>query len=694
GDDVVFAGLGDDIVLGGDGNDALLGEGGNDVLFGGAGNDMLSGGDGNNVLSGDAGDDQVYGGTGNDALFGGTGNDELSGMEGYDRLDGGAGNDLLDGGAQDDALFGGAGDDILIGGAGNDTLDGGTGNDTYVFARGAGQDTVSNVDTTAGNLDTIKFGADILASDVKVTRDVNNLYLSINGTTDKITLSDWFVSDANKVEQAVFADGTVWDLSARAVVLSVPTEGDDFLVGTAGDDFIQGLGGNDTLAGLAGNDYLQGGSGNDTYLFGRGAGQDAVYEYDATAGNVDTIQIAADVAPADVKVTRDAENLYLSITGSTDKMTVLGWFSSDAGKVEQVRFADGTIWDVTTLAIKAADVTLTANGSNNTIVGTAANDTLVGNASNNLLDGSAGADTMIGGAGDDTYVVDNAGDLVIENPNAGNDSVHASIGYTLTSNVENLTLTGRADLSGSGNTLDNFITGNFGNNLLDGGYGADTLNGGLGDDTYVVDNVGDRVIESLNAGNDTVLSGIDYRLNADVENLTLTGNTNTSATGNALDNVITGNSGNNMLDGGAGADIMQGGFGNDTYLVDNAGDMVIEAANAGLDTVQVGFDYALNDNVESLVLTGAGNLNGTGNALDNLLAGNAGNNILDGGLGQDLMQGGLGDDTYVVDNVGDIVVEGLNAGIDTVESSITYTLTDNVENLTLTGSADINGTGN
>ena len=413
GDDVIFGGLGNDFIGGGDGHDAIMGEQGNDIIFGGAGNDYVSGGEGSDVVAAGAGDDQVIGESGNDALFGEDGNDQLAGMEGYDRLNGGAGDDLLDGGVQDDTLFGGDGNDTLVGGTGDDSMDGGAGNDTYVIARGVGQDTVIDEDATAGNLDTVQFGATILASDVAVSRDLKNLYLSITGTTDKVTLTNWFVSDASKVEQATFADGTVWDLTEKAAALSIPTEGDDFLVGTTGDDMLDALGGNDTLAGLSGSDYLQGGTGNDTYLFGRGAGVDYVYEYDSTANNIDTIQIDAEVSSADVKVSRDADNLTLNINGTEDKLTLLGWFSSDASKVEQVRFADGSVWDMAALATKAADTVLSAGGGNSMIVGTPLGDTLVGNASNNLLDGGGGADTMIGGAGDDTYVVDNAGDLVI-----------------------------------------------------------------------------------------------------------------------------------------------------------------------------------------------------------------------------------------------------------------------------------------
>ena len=148
---------------------------------------------------------------------------------------------------------------------------------------------------------------------------------------------------------------------------------------------------------------------------------------------------------------------------------------------------------------------------------------------------------------------------------------------------------------------------------------------------------------------------------------------------------------------------MTGLAGNDTYTVNDAGDLVIEALNQGTDTVQASISYTLTDNVENLTLTGTANLNGTGNNLNNILTGNSGNNILtglagndslDGKAGADTMIGGLGNDTYTVDNTGDIVTENLNEGTDTVQASISYTLTDNVENLTLTGTANLNGTGN
>lgn len=142
--------------------------------------------------------------------------------------------------------------------------------------------------------------------------------------------------------------------------------------------------------------------------------------------------------------------------------------------------------------------------------------------------------------------------------------------------------------------------------------------------------------------------------------------------------------GNDTLDGGAGNDTMAGGMGDDTYLVDNAGDVVSEAAGAGMDLVQSSVTHTLAANVENLTLTGAAAINATGNALALMLTGNSGNNALSGAAGNDTMIGGAGNDTYVVDAAGDVVVENADEGTDLVQSSVTYTLSGNVENLTLT----------
>ena len=117
-----------------------------------------------------------------------------------------------------------------------------------------------------------------------------------------------------------------------------------------------------------------------------------------------------------------------------------------------------------------------------------------------MLDGGAGADTMSGGAGNDTYVVDNTGDTVIEAPDDGTDTVLASVNYTLAAKVENLILTGAADINGTGNAARQHASPAIpANNVLDGGAGADTMTGGAGNDTYMVDNAGDVVTESAAA---------------------------------------------------------------------------------------------------------------------------------------------------------------------------------------------------
>ncbi len=160
----------------------------------------------------------------------------------------------------------------------------------------------------------------------------------------------------------------------------------------------------------------------------------------------------------------------------------------------------------------------------------------------------------------------------------------------------------------------------------------------------MVDNAGDVVTEALSAGTDRVTSSVSYALGVNVENLTLTGTGTINATGNTLVNTLTGNSGNNVLNGGGGADALIGGLGNDIYVVDNAGDVVTEALNAGTDRVSSSVSHALGANVENLTLAGAGTINGTGNTLNNVIVGTTGNNVLNGGAGNDTLNGGSGND--------------------------------------------------
>jgi serralysin len=407
--------------------------------------------------------------------------------------------------------------------------------------------------------------------------------------------------------------------------------------GNSLDNTLTGNSGNNILDGRAGADTMMGGLGDDTYHVDNTG--DVITE--KTNEGLDTV-----LASLTHVLSANIENLTLTGVG---------------------------------------DINGTGNGLANS---------LTGNAGSNILNGAAGADTMFGGAGNDTYFVDNAGDVVTEWSGGGTDQVYASVNHALSSNVENLTLTGGANINATGNWAANVISGNSGNNVLDGGTDADRLAGGAGNDTYYVDNAGDNIIENAGEGTDSVFSSVSLTLGANVENLTLTGSWSLSATGNGLANNLTGNAGANILNGLGGADTMAGGAGNDTYHVDNAGDIVNDWSNAGTDAVYSTVSYALLTHVESLTLTGSANINATGNWLSNSLAGNTGDNIFDGGSGADTMSGDSGNDTYHVDNAGDVVVEWWNRGVDTVFASVSYTLAANVENLTLTNVWSLNATGN
>lgn len=400
----------------------------------------------------------------------------------------------------------------------------------------------------------------------------------------------------------------------------------------------------------------------------------------------------------------------IAATGSTQLVAAYryddvidgGDVGAQAARYQLVRTSTGDSGNDTVNGDDAVDI-INGGDGNNRLSGGGNNDSLFSGTGSDRLDGGTGADKMAGGAGNDTYVVDNAGDVITELANEGTDTVESSITHTLSAHVERLMLTGSGNLNGTGNELDNQLFGNDGDNqlsglagsdYLDGKLGADRMIGGAGDDTYVVDNIGDRVVELSNGGNDIVRSSISFKLPANVENLLLTGTGDINATGNDLDNTLTGNSGNNVLNGGIGADTMKGADGDDTYVVDDPGDVVVEGVEHGIDTVRASVDFILANNIENLTLTGTDGLNGTGNGRANTLTGNAGNNKLDGGLGADRMVGGKGDDTYVVDNLGDTVVEGVGQGTDAVIAKVSFTLANNVENLTLTGTGPITGTGN
>jgi Ca2+-binding RTX toxin-like protein len=628
--------------VGGSGNDTLTGGGGADVLNGGLGADALSGGAGNDTYIVDNTGDKVTegGSAGTDTVYSSISYTLGSNLENL-VLTGtadinGTGNTLnntLTGNSGVNGLNGGTGNDILDGGAGADRLSGGSGNDTY-YVDNAG-DVITEGAGSNNGFD------QVFSSAAAYTLAANVEKLTLIGTAD-------IAGTGNALDNA--------------------------LLGNAGINALSGGTGNDKLDGGLGADQMTGGTGNDTY-------------YVDNVG--DTVTEGANAGTDLVYSTAAA----FTLGSNVEKLTLTG----------------------------TADIDGTGNTLANTLTGNSGANILDGGGGNDTLDGGAGADQMIGGTGNDTFVVDNIGDTVVEGLNAGTDTVKSGIDYTLAANVENLTLTGTADIDGSGNELSNAITGNAGantltgnggNDTLNGGAGADQMIGGAGNDTYSVDDIGDSVTETLNGGTDAVKSSIGYALGDNVENLTLIGTDDIDGTGNSLDNTLTGNAGVNALDGGdgndtlnggAGADHLTGGAGNDTYVVDNSGDTVTEAADGGTDIVQSSVSHTLGDNVEKLVLLGSASIDGTGNGLDNTLTGNTGSNNLDGGDGNDTLNGGTGadhltggagNDTYVVDNVGDTVSEAPNAGTDLVQSAISYSLGDNIEKLTLTGTGGLKATGN
>lgn len=212
------------------------------------------------------------------------------------------------------------------------------------------------------------------------------------------------------------------------------------------------------------------------------------------------------------------------------------------------------------------------------IAGGDGNDAIYGGKEDNIISGGDGDDFMAGGGGNDTYYVSSAGDRIVEASGQGVDSVVSDVSFVLPENFENLDLwgvgNGRANLNGTGNSLDNILIGNPGNNRLDGkagndrldgDLGADQLIGGSGNDTYVVDDVGDMVVEAVNGGTDRVISSIGFSLArlGNVEHLRLSGSASIDATGNSLANVLEGNTGSNTLRGNSGNDTLNGAAGSD-----------------------------------------------------------------------------------------------------------------------------------
>jgi Ca2+-binding RTX toxin-like protein len=486
------------------------------------------------------------------------------------------------------------------------------------------------------------------------------------------------------------------------------TNGNDNLIGTSANDTLNGFSGNDTLNGDAGIDTLIGGLGNDIYVVdtttdiiteGANAGTDTIQSsvtYTiASLTNVENLTLTGTAISGTGNVLNNiitGNNANNTLNGGAGKDTLIGGAGDDTYIVDStdiiteganggtdtiqssLTYTIANLTNVENLTLTGTAISGTGNAGDNILTGNSANNILNGGSGNDNLNGGAGKDTLIGGAGNDTYIVDST-DIISEGANGGTDTIESSVTYTIANltNVENLTLTGTA-ISGTGNVFNNILTGNSANNILNGGSGNDNLNGGAGkdtliggagNDTYIVDST-DIISEGANGGTDTIESSVTYTIATliNIENLTLTGTADINGTGNVLSNIITGNIANNILDGGAGNDNLNGGAGNDNlnggagndiliggadddiYVVDSTTDTITEDVEGGTDTIESSFTYTIEDiaNVENLTLTGTADIDGTGNAENNVITGNIANNTLNGGDGDDILDGGDGDD--------------------------------------------------
>lgn len=592
----VFAAGGDDLIEvvsagyggssrtlnGGAGNDVLHGASTDDWLDGGRGADIMAGGQGDDTYSVDNARDSIvelaYGGTDtvrSTSTFRLDENFENLTLTGKAKIDA-HGNDVanvLVGNAASNVLKGYNGDDRLDGAGGADVMEGGAGRDTYVVDHKKDRivETGSDTDTVEAEIN-FKLGRRLenltLLDGVK-TGTGNNLSNTLRGNDGKNVLNgkggydtfyggpgnDIYIFDHTS-DRATEYDGEGRDTVKSSVTVTLGsyievlklTGGDDVNgTGNTLDNVLIGNGGANTLDGRDGADRLIGKGGDDIYVIS--SLEDKIVE--KSRGGTDTVRTSLD----GYRLAANLENLDLS-SGYYDSEDRSGTGNSGANVITGTR----------------GDNTLSGLGGNDTLVGNEGDDVLKGGGGGDRLDGGAGDDRMIGGGGNDTYVVDSLGDRIVEGRGKDVDTVISSVSFILDKNLENLTLSGSGNLDGQGNAKKNVIYGNSGANNIDGGGGADIMAGGAGNDTYVVDNAGDVVLEAPGGGEDLIRSSLSTVLSFSVENLTLTGVGNLSATGNSLDNKIIGNSGNNRIEGGFGSDELTGRAGADRFIWRRADD--------------------------------------------------------------------------------------------------------------------------
>ncbi len=553
------------------------------------------------------------------ALYAGTKDD--------DRLEGTVKGELITGQGGNDWIDGKGGDDTIDGGAGDDAINGGLGNDTYLFGKGDGHDDIRAVDdATPGKLNTLQLKAGIATGDVVLSRYLSDLIVSIKGSSDKVTVSfflngDDIANSFNPLQQIRFDDGTSWDAAAILAKLNATSDANDTIGGTSGADLINGLGGddrlegrggNDTLDGGSGNDTLNGGDGNDTFLFGKGDGQDNITVYNR--GGIDTLQFKQGVLPGDVLLEASPYSaLVVKIKGSADQVEIEQFMpnhdtSTDINTLRQIRFADGTTWDLAKIESQlyggsagADRVSGTANA--NIMFGLGGNDFLNGNAGNDTIDGGLGNDTIKGGGDSDTYLFGrgDGADTLMPTYDYSSGKVDvlqfkagiAPADITLATSYDKLSIkiAGGSDQIRVESFLAQDDTANDGNPLQEIRFADGT-----------VWNL--AKLESVLYAGTNGAEEISGTVKADL------------ISGQGGNDKIDGKAGNDTIRGGAGDDQLIGGSGNDTYLFGKGDGQDILSGNnstpAGeTDTLQfdagiAGADLQLSKSGTSLVIKIAG----------------------------------------------------------------------------------------
>ncbi|MCA1495016.1 hypothetical protein I6F11_29845, partial [Ensifer sp. NBAIM29] len=373
-----------------------------------------------------SGNDQIYGFVEDDVIHGGAGSDTIDGL---------SGNDTLSGEAGDDVLIGEEGNDTLIGGTGADTVVGGAGSDIYVYASGDGYDYLSDGSNDSSDLDVLRL-TDLNQSDVDFRRAGLSLIMTVQANGETIYINNQFSTDQGGywgIERIEFADGSAWDNQRINDI--------GWIRGTAGNDNLVGTWRQEILAGGGGDDNLTGDWGNDTYVFNAGEGNDTIHDW-GNSEATDVLQLGAGIEAGSVAVGRGTAGFWDVVLnfGTAGSVTIADGFYGAATVIEEVRFADNTVWTLNDLQaihlqqattsgadtifgfIDRDDVMEGGNG-NDSLTGFSGNDTLIGGAGDDSLSGDDGDDILIGGAGNDSMAGGAGNDVFVFRPGFGMDAI-------------------------------------------------------------------------------------------------------------------------------------------------------------------------------------------------------------------------------------------------------------------------------